>query len=126
MGRFKMVFHCPICNLKMFTEDEERQHAKTHKQPQVQPQVAPIESKPTPQVSSIEAKRMPEESKKPFKMPEFLGRFLRKKIKVTLLNGSFMERELSGFNNYDIFLDNSIIIPKHAIMTIQESVKGEV
>lgn len=91
------VFHCPVCNHKSFTEKEEKEHAKMH-----QKSIPPIEVK------------KPEERK------DFISRFLHKTVSIILINGSTISGKLTGFNNYDLMLDDKILIPKHAMITMQE------
>ncbi len=98
------IFHCPICNFKTLTEKEEREHAKTHQKP-IQP---------------AEDIKKPEEPKKEFKIPDFIKRFLHKTVSIILINGSTISGKLTGFNNYDLMLDDKILIPKHAMLTMQE------
>ncbi len=100
------IFHCPVCNHKSFTEKEEKEHAKTHKN----------DGK---QIKSEDKK--PEEQKKEFKMPDFIKRFLHKTVIITFINGSTVSGELTGFNNYDLMLDDKILVMKHATIMIQEA-----
>lgn len=101
------IFHCPICNFKTVSEKDEKEHAKTHlKSVSNQP--------PEPKAEK------PGEQKKEFKMPEFVKKFLHKTISVTLLNSSTISGELTGFNNYELFIDEKILIPKHAVLLLQE------
>ncbi len=99
------IFHCPVCNHKTLTEKEEREHAKTHQKPG-----QPIE----PEV------KKPEEQKKEFKIPDFIKRFLHKNVSITLINGTTITGKLTGFNNYDLMFDDKILIPKHAMIIMQE------
>jgi sRNA-binding regulator protein Hfq len=101
------IFHCPICNFKSFTEKEEKEHAKTH----------------TKSVSNLPPEPKadkPGEQKKEFKMPDFVKRFLDKKILITLINDSQITGGLTGFNNYELLIDEKLLIQKHAILTVQE------
>jgi sRNA-binding regulator protein Hfq len=97
-------FRCPICNFKTFTEKDEKEHAKTHLKP------APTEP----------AVKKPDEPKKPFIMPDFIKRFLYKTVSITMIDGSMISGQLTGFNNYDLMLDEKILILKHAMMKMQE------
>lgn len=103
------TFHCPTCNFKSFTEKEEREHAKTHQKP----------ATTQPAIAEPAAKKL-DEPKKPFIMPDFVKRFLHKKVSITLIDGSTISGELTGFNNYDLMLDEKIMILKHAMMKMQE------
>lgn len=96
------TFYCPVCNHKSLTEKEEREHAKTHKSP-AEPGVM-----------------KPREQKNEVKIPDFIRRFLHKTVSILLINGSTISGKLTGFNNYDIMLDNKTLIPKHSILTMQE------
>lgn len=96
------IFRCPVCNFKSFTEKDEKEHAKTHQKP-AEPAVKKLE-----------------EQKKPFIMPEFIKRFLHKTVSITLIDGSTISGELTGFNNYELMLDDKIMILKHAMMKMQE------
>ena len=96
------TFYCPICNYKSLTEKDEKDHAKTHKNP-AEPGVM-----------------KPEELKKEIKIPDFIRRFLHKTVSIILINGSTISGKLTGFNNYDLMLDDKILIPKHSILTMQE------
>src|SRR5450759_3755814 len=100
-------FHCPICNFKTFSEKDEKEHAKTHQ-------------KPAPALSAEPTAKKIEEPKKPFEMPDFIKRFLHKTVSITLIDGSTISGELTGFNNYDLMLDEKILILKHAMMKMQE------
>ena len=61
-----------------------------------------------------------EEPKKPFIMPDFVKRFLHKTVSITMIDGSMISGQLTGFNNYDLMLDEKILILKHAMMKMQE------
>jgi small nuclear ribonucleoprotein (snRNP)-like protein len=99
------IFHCPICNFKSFTEKDEKEHAKTHQKP----------GQPTePEV------KKPEEQKKEFKIPNIIIKFLLKNVSITLIDGSTISGILTEFNNYDLLIDDKIMIPKHAMMKMQE------
>jgi sRNA-binding regulator protein Hfq len=100
-------FRCPECNFKTFTEKDEKEHAKTHLKPA---QPAPTEP----------AVKKPDEPKKPFIMPDFVKRFLHKTVSITIIDGSMISGELTGFNNYELLLDEKIMIEKHAMMKMQE------
>ncbi len=99
------IFHCPVCNHKSLTEKEELEHAKTHKKPR-----RPIE----PDIKKSE------EQKKEFKIPNIIIKFLHKNILITLIDGSTISGKLTEFNNYDLMIDDKIMIPKHAMMKMQE------
>jgi len=99
------TFYCPVCHHKSLTEKEELEHAKTHKKPG-----QPIE----PEVKKSE------EQKKEIKIPNIIIKFLHKNISITLINGSTISGKLTEFNNYDLMLDDKILIPKHAMLTMQE------
>ncbi len=99
------TFYCPVCNFKTFTEKDEKEHAKTHKKP-----AQPAE----PEVKKLE------EPKKPFIMPDFVKRFLHKNVSITMIDGSTISGELTGFNNYELMIDEKILIEKHAMMKVQE------
>jgi sRNA-binding regulator protein Hfq len=109
------TFHCPICNFKTFSEKDEKEHVKTHQKP------APVQQAVQPAIQSAEptAKKI-EEQKKPFIMPDFIKRFLHKTVSIALIDGSTISGELTGFNNYDLMLDDKILILKHAMMKMQE------
>jgi len=96
------TFYCPVCNHKSLTEKEEREHAKTHKNP-AEPRVT-----------------KPEEQKKEIKIPNIIIKFLHKNISIKLIDGSTVSGKLTEFNNYDMMLDDKILIPKHAMLTMQE------
>src|SRR4030042_1171903 len=99
------TFYCPVCNYKTFTEKDEKEHAKTHQKPgqSIEPGI-----------------KKNEEQKKPFVMPEFLKRFLHKTVSIKMIDGSMISGELTGFNNYDLMLDNKVLVLKHAMITMQE------
>ena len=81
------------------------EHAKTHKKP----------------AKTIEPKvKKPEEAKKEFRIPELIKKFLHKKISITLINGSRISGKLTGFNNYELMLDEKVLIPMHSVLTLQE------
>src|SRR5450759_3601295 len=80
------VISCPICNFKTFSEKDEKEHAKTHQ-------------KPAPALSAEPTAKKIEEPKKPFEMPDFIKRFLHKTVSITLIDGSTISGELTGFNN---------------------------
>jgi sRNA-binding regulator protein Hfq len=61
-----------------------------------------------------------EEPKKPFIMPDFVKRFLHKNVSITMIDGSTISGELTGFNNYELMIDEKILIEKHAMMKVQE------
>lgn len=104
------IFHCPICNAKSFTEKEEKEHAKTHQKP---------ESK------VLESKKQ-EEGKREVRNLDFMKRFLKKNVVLTLKDGLTISGILSGFNNYDLMLDDKILIPKHALLMMKETEPGSV
>jgi sRNA-binding regulator protein Hfq len=107
-------FRCPVCNFKTFSEKDEKEHAKTHQTPApVQPATQPAEP----------AAKKPEEPKKPFIMPDFMKRFLHKTVSITMIDGSKISGELTGFNNYDLMIDDQILVLKHAMMKMQEAEK---
>jgi sRNA-binding regulator protein Hfq len=111
-------FYCPVCNQKFVNEKDEREHSKTHQKT--------VSSQPTDR--KLEK---PEEPKKDFKIPEFIKRFHHKNVSITLLNGFVITGELTGFNNYDLFIDEKILVPKHGILMMQEATgkeerKGEI
>jgi sRNA-binding regulator protein Hfq len=101
------IFHCPICNQKFVNERDEKEHAKTH---QKTVSVQPI------QLTEPKA----EKPEKEFKMPDFIKRFHHKNVVITLINGNTITGKLTGFNNYDLFLDEKILVLKHGVLTIQE------
>lgn len=106
------IFHCPICNFKTLTEREEKEHAATH-----------MKSVSIP--SPAQKAEKPAEQKKEFKIPEFMKRFLHKNISITLINGSTIAGKLTGFNNYDLMLDEKMLVPKHGILILQEDAGKE-
>ncbi len=99
------IFHCPVCNFKTLTEKEEREHAKTHQKPG-----QPIE----PGVKKSE------EQKKEVKIPNIIIKFLNKNVSIALIDGSTVSGKLTEFNNYDLLIDDKIMIPKHAVIKMQE------
>jgi sRNA-binding regulator protein Hfq len=101
------TFYCPTCNSKTFSEKDEKEHAKTHQ-------------KPAPAQPAEPAAKKIEEPKKPFIMPDFIKRFLHKTVFITFIDGSTISGELTGFNNYDLMIDDKILILKHAMMKMQE------
>jgi sRNA-binding regulator protein Hfq len=110
-------FRCPVCNFKTFSEKDEKEHAKTH-------QKTALPTKPAAQSTSTQpaepATKKPDEPKKPFIMPDFIKRFLHKNVLITMIDGSTISGQLTGFNNYDLMLDEKILILKHAMMKMQE------
>ncbi len=102
------AFYCPICNYKSLTEKDEKEHAKTHQKP-TQPTEPDIKKQ--------------EKQKKDYSVPgfNFIKRFLHKNISITLLNGSIISGKLTGFNNYDLMLDDKMLVPKHAMLTMREA-----
>jgi|SRR5665811_110421 sRNA-binding regulator protein Hfq len=114
-------FRCPICNFKTFTEKDEKEHAKTHKNPAqpTEPEVKKLEEKNKIKPTEPAAKK-PDEPKKTFIMPDFVKRFLHKNVSIALIDGSMISGELTGFNNYDLMLDEKILILKHVMMKMQE------
>lgn len=101
------IFHCPICNFKSTSEKDEKEHAKTHQKPLSVP------------ATISESKKKEGEGKYP-KSLDFLKRFLHKTVAVTLIGESVISGELTGFNNYEIMLDDKIMILKHAMMKMKE------
>jgi sRNA-binding regulator protein Hfq len=101
------IFHCPICNFKSFTEKDEKEHAKTHQKPAATQPAEP-------------ATKKPDEPKKPFIMPDFVKIFLHKNVSITMIDGSTISGELTGFNNYDLMIDEKVMILKHAMIKMQE------
>jgi sRNA-binding regulator protein Hfq len=99
-----MPFYCPVCNHKSFTEKDEKEHVKTHQMPG----------------QAITEVKKPEKRKKESIIPQFLPRFLHKTVSISLIDGSKISGKLTGFNNYDLMLDDKIMIPKHAMLTMQE------
>ncbi len=121
------IFDCPICHYKSFTEKEAKEHyANKHKEEEIQPTKTevkkPEQKKPAPVQPAEPAVKKPEETKKESKLPDlnFIKRFLYKTVSITLINGSTISGELTGFNNYDLMIDEKIMIPKHAMMKMQE------
>jgi sRNA-binding regulator protein Hfq len=116
------IFDCPICHYKSFTENESNEHyANKHKnevQP-TKPEFKKVEEKNKIKPAEPAAKK-PEEPKKPFIMPDFIKRFLHKTVSITMIDGSTISGQLTGFNNYDLMLDEKILILKHAMMKMQE------
>jgi len=51
--------------------------------------------------------------------PDIISRLLNSKITVLLENGCCIEGILTETTNYELVLDNNIIILKHAVTTIQ-------
>jgi sRNA-binding regulator protein Hfq len=45
---------------------------------------------------------------------------------LTLTDGSTISGTLSGFNNYELMLDEKILVPKHALLFLKEVELGEV
>ena len=103
------IFRCPTCNFKSFTEKDEKEHAKTHLKPAASP----------PAIAEPAAKK-PDEPKKPFIMPDFVKRFLHKNVSITMIDGSTITGELTGFNNYELMINEKILIEKHAMIKVQE------
>jgi sRNA-binding regulator protein Hfq len=101
-------FRCPVCNFKTFSEKDEKEHAKTHQ-------------KPDPAQPAEPATKKPDEPKKPFIMPDFIKRFLHKNVSITMIDGSTISGELTGFNNYELMIDEKILIEKHAMIKVQEA-----
>lgn len=104
------IFHCPICNAKSFTEKEEKEHAKTHQKP----------------VGTVLESKKQEEGKREVRNLDFVKRFLKKNVALTLKDGSTISGILSGFNTYEIMLDEKILIPKHALLIMKEVETGPV
>lgn len=104
----------PGCNHKSLTEKDEKEHAKTHQKPAPGQQIEPGVKKIEP------GGKKPEEQKKESKIPNIIMKFLHKKVSIILINGSKISGELTEFNNYDMILDNKIMIPKHAMLIMQE------
>ena len=116
------IFDCPICHYKSFTEQENNEHYANKHKKEVQPtkpEVKKLEEKNKIQPAESEVKK-PEEQKKPFIMPDFIKRFLHKTVSIALIDGSTISGELTGFNNYDLMIDDKILILKHAMMKMQE------
>jgi sRNA-binding regulator protein Hfq len=116
------IFDCPICHYKSFTENESNEHYANKHKKEVKPEVKKVEEKN--KIKSEEpaepAAKKPEEPKKPFIMPDFIKRFLHKTVSITMIDGSTISGQLTGFNNYDMMLDEKILILKHAMMKMQE------
>jgi sRNA-binding regulator protein Hfq len=116
------IFDCPICHYKSFTEKESNEHyANKHKktaQP-VEPEIKKPEEKNKIKPAEPEVKKL-EEPKKPFIMPDFVKRFLHKNVSITMIDGSTISGELTGFNNYDLMIDEKVMILKHAMIKMQE------
>lgn len=104
------IFHCPICNFKSLSEKDEKEHAKTHQKP----------------VSTVLESKKPEEGKRDIRNLDFVKRFLKKNVVLTLKDGITITGILSGFNNYDLMLDEKILIPKHALLIMKEMEPGPV
>ncbi len=116
------IFDCPICHYKSFTENESNEHYANKHKKEVQPtkpEVKKVEEKNKIKPTEPAAKK-PEEPKKPFLMPDFIKRFLHKNVLITMIDGSTISGQLTGFNNYDLMLDEKILILKHAMMKMQE------
>jgi len=114
-------FRCPICNFKTFTEKDEKEHAKTHQTPvPVQPVTQPAIAEPAAKKPTEPKVKKTEEQKKPFIMPDFVKRFLHKNVSITMIDGSTITGELTGFNNYELMINEKILIEKHAMMKMQE------
>ncbi len=120
------IFDCPICHYKSFTEKEANEHyADKHKE-EVQPTKTEVkkseQKKPAPVQPAGPAAKKLEEPKKESKLPDlnFIKRFLHKTVSINLINGSMISGKLTGFNNYDMMLDDKILIPKHAMMQMVE------
>ena len=116
------IFDCPICHYKSFTETESNEHYANKHKKEVQPtkpEVKKLEEKNKIKPAESEVKK-PEEQKKPFIMPDFIKRFLHKTISITMIDGSTITGELTGFNNYELMIDEKILIEKHAMMKVQE------
>ena len=114
------IFDCPICHYKSFTEQESNEHYANKHKKEVQP-TKPEVKKTEGKIKSAEpAAKKPEEPKKPFIMPDFIKRFLYKTVSITMIDGSIISGQLTGFNNYDLMLDEKILILKHAMMKMQE------
>ena len=104
-------FYCPVCNQKFVNERDEREHSKTHQKT--------VSSQPTEPKADKPAEK-PEEPKKELKIPDFIKKFHHKNVSITLLNGFVITGKLTGFNNYDLFIDEKILVPKHGILMMQE------
>jgi sRNA-binding regulator protein Hfq len=116
------IFDCPICHYKSFTEQESNEHYVNKHKKEVQPtkpEVKKLEEKNKSKPAEPAAKK-PDEPKKPFIMPDFVKRFLHKTVSITLIDGSTISGELTGFNNYDLMIDEKIMILKHAMIKMQE------
>jgi small nuclear ribonucleoprotein (snRNP)-like protein len=116
------IFDCPICHYKSFTEKESNEHYANKHQKEVQPtkpEVKKLEEKNKIKPAEPEVKK-PEEPKKPFIMPDFVKRFLHKNVLITMIDGSTISGELTGFNNYDLMIDEKVMILKHAMIKMQE------
>jgi hypothetical protein len=98
------IFHCPTCNHKSFTEKDEKEHAKTHQKP----------------VQKIEPEIKKPEEKTKFTIPRFFPRFLDKVVSIVLINSTVITGKITGFNDYEVMLDEKVLIPKHSILTLQE------
>src|SRR5450759_4296818 len=114
-------FRCPICNFKTLTEKDEKDHDKTHQTPvPVQPVTQPAIAEPAAKKPTEPKVKKTEEQKKPFIMPDFVKRFLHKNVSITMIDGSTITGELTGFNNYELMINEKILIEKHAMMKMQE------
>ncbi len=99
------IFHCPICNYKSLTEKEEMEHARTHNKQR--------------QTTEPDVKNS-EQQKKELKIPNIIIKFLHKDVLITLVDGSTISGKLTEFNNYDLMIDDQMLIPKHAMMKMVE------
>jgi sRNA-binding regulator protein Hfq len=121
------IFDCPVCHYKSFTETESNEHYAYKHTKDVQPKKPEVKKleeknkiKPTPTQPAEPAVKKPDEPKKPFIMPDFVKRFLHKNVSITMIDGSTITGELTGFNNYELMINEKILIEKHAMMKVQE------
>lgn len=99
-----MNYSCKLCDFKTFNESEYMQHVKNH--------VEPVKTEPGEVLRK----------KEPNGAPRFLPRFLGKNVVCTAMTGQQYNGTLTGFNEYELFLDiqgQQVLFWKHALLSMK-------
>ncbi len=52
-----------------------------------------------------------------------MKQYLNKDVKIQLINGEVLKGKMTGYNSYDVMIDDKLLLPKHSILYMTETEK---
>ncbi len=107
--------------MKFSNAREESEHSKSHRA-NGEP-AARVNNVPAEPASSGPAKNSSEPEKREFRPLDFMKRYLKKDVEIQLINGKVIKGKMTGYNSYDVMIDDKMLLPKHSILYMTEPEK---